>query len=91
MILDEATSALDAVSEGIVLEALKGLHGQVSMLIVAHRLATVQMADRIHVLDQGRIVQSGSWDDLLANREGAFARMAGKQGIVAAQPTVFSR
>lgn len=83
LILDEATSALDSVSEGVVLEALKGLHGQVSMMIVAHRLVSVRMADRIHVLEAGRIVQSGTWDELLADRAGPFARMAAKQGIVA--------
>jgi ABC-type multidrug transport system fused ATPase/permease subunit len=53
------------------------------MIMVAHRLATVRMADRIYVLDQGRIVQSGSWDELLADSLGQFAQMASKQGFLA--------
>jgi ATP-binding cassette subfamily C protein len=82
LVLDEPTSALDSVGEQVVLAALRGLHGSVSMLIVAHRLATVEIADRIHVLEGGRIVQSGSWDELLADASGPFARIADKQGLV---------
>lgn len=81
LILDEATSQLDSVSENIVLDALRELRGQVSMMIVAHRLVTVEMADRIYVLERGRIVQSGSWTDLLSDSYGTFARMAAKQGL----------
>jgi len=83
LILDEATSMLDSASEAVVLEALQELHGQVSMIMVAHRLATVRMADRIYVLDRGRIVQSGSWTELLADSRGQFAQMAAKQGFFA--------
>jgi ABC-type multidrug transport system fused ATPase/permease subunit len=81
LILDEATSMLDSASEAVVLEALQGLHGQVSMIMVAHRLATVRLAKRIYVLDRGRIVESGSWDELLADPLGHFAQMAAKQGF----------
>jgi ABC-type multidrug transport system fused ATPase/permease subunit len=90
LILDEATSALDSVSEGVVLEALESLRGDVSMLIVAHRLTTVRMADRIYVLENGRTVQAGTWDELLAEREGTFARMAAKQGIFGGPASVAS-
>jgi ABC-type multidrug transport system fused ATPase/permease subunit len=86
LILDEATSALDSLSESLVLEALRGLHGNVSMMIVAHRLATVEMADRIYVLDAGRVVQSGSWSELLADTDGPFARIAAKQGLLVPGP-----
>jgi ABC-type multidrug transport system fused ATPase/permease subunit len=82
LILDEATSALDSVSENVVLEALRGLRGHVAMMIVAHRLATVEMADRIFVLEAGRIVQSGTWADLQSDAGGPFARMAAKQGLL---------
>ncbi len=82
LVLDEATSALDSVSEDVVLEALRGLRGRVSMLVVAHRLATVEFADRIHVLEDGRLVQSGSWDELIQDAGGPFARMAAKQGLL---------
>ena len=83
LILDEATSMLDSASEALVLEALQGLRGQLSMIMVAHRLATVRVANRIYVLDRGRIVQSGSWDELLADSAGQFAQMAAKQGFFA--------
>jgi ABC-type multidrug transport system fused ATPase/permease subunit len=82
LILDEATSALDSVSEQVVLEALRGLRGQVAMMVVAHRLATVEMADRIYVLEAGGIVQSGSWAELLSDSGSPFARMAAKQGLL---------
>jgi ATP-binding cassette, subfamily C, bacterial len=83
LILDEATSMLDSASESVVLEALRDLHGQLSMIMVAHRLVTVRMANRIYVLDRGRIVQSGSWEELLADSFGQFAQMAAKQGFFA--------
>jgi ABC-type multidrug transport system fused ATPase/permease subunit len=81
LILDEATSQLDSVSENIVLDALGELRGRVSMMIVAHRLVTVEMADRIYVLEGGRIMQTGSWNELLADSDGLFARMAARQGL----------
>jgi ABC-type multidrug transport system fused ATPase/permease subunit len=87
LVLDEATSQLDSVSEEAILDALRELKGRVAMLIVAHRLATVEMADRIHVLEGGRIVQSGPWSELMSEHEGPFARMAARQGLlIAATP-----
>ena len=68
LILDEATSALDSESEQEVLEAIKGLHGQMTIIMIAHRLSTVRGADRIYVLEEGRVVESGAWADLLAKK-----------------------
>lgn len=65
LILDEATSALDAESERIVQLALTNLMKNRTTLVIAHRLATVQRADRIVVLERGRIVEAGSHDELL--------------------------
>ena len=75
LILDEATSNIDRPSEVLIERALDSLlHGRTS-LIVAHRLSTVRRADEIVVLEHGRVVQRGAYDDLLAT-DGAFRRLA---------------
>jgi len=75
LMLDEATSALDSVSEALVQEALEHLMQGRTTFIIAHRLSTVQHADRILVLDKGRIVQEGTHDTLFA-REGLYRELA---------------
>ena len=66
LILDEAASALDAESEELVQEAIERLRGGRTIFVVAHRLSTVRKADRIYVLEEGRIVESGTQNDLIA-------------------------
>ncbi|MFC0199526.1 ABC transporter transmembrane domain-containing protein [Paracoccus rhizosphaerae] len=78
LLLDEATSALDAESEGLVQAAVGRLAEGRTTIIVAHRLATVKKADRIIVLDQGRIVAQGSHEALVAEG-GLYARLARMQ------------
>lgn len=75
LLLDEATSALDAESERLVQAALEGLMRNRTTLVIAHRLATVQRADRIVVMDQGRIVETGSHAELVG-RDGLYAHLA---------------
>ncbi len=75
LLLDEATSALDAEGELAVQRALDRMMAGRTTIVVAHRLATVQKADRILVLDKGRIVESGTHRDL-ANSSGLYARLS---------------
>ncbi len=80
LVLDEATSALDSENEGRILAAIERLHGRVTILLITHRLATVRHADLIHVVEGGRVVESGSWESLL--REGSvFPRLCLAQGV----------
>ncbi len=78
LVLDEATSALDAESEHLVQEALDRLMQQRTTLVIAHRLSTVRDADRVVVLDDGRVAQVGSHDELVA-ADGLYRRLVERQ------------
>jgi ABC-type multidrug transport system fused ATPase/permease subunit len=80
LVLDEATSALDAESEEKILQAVDRLARRTTIVIVTHRLATVRGADTIHFLEKGRIVESGSWSELVSSG-GRFAQMQAQQDL----------
>lgn len=82
LVLDEATSALDAESEHLVQEALERLMVGRTVLVIAHRLSTVRDADRVVVVEGGRVVEAGTHDDLVA-RDGAYRRLVERQFAVA--------
>lgn len=77
LVLDEATSALDGVTESAVMDTIKSLAHRKTILVVAHRLTTVKACDAIHVLEDGRVVASGTYDELLREHPG-FRAMAGE-------------
>jgi ABC-type multidrug transport system fused ATPase/permease subunit len=74
VVLDEATSSLDSESERLVEEAMEDLLRGRSTLIIAHRLTTVLRADRVVVLDRGRVVEEGTHGTLMTH-EGVYARL----------------
>lgn len=82
LILDEATSALDNESERLVQEAIEHLMRNRTTLVIAHRLSTIQHADLIVVMQQGRVVESGTHAALLA-ANGAYSRLHSTQGLAA--------
>ena len=69
LVLDEATNSLDHENEARVLEAIDNLHGELTILIIAHRFSTIKRADMVYVLERGKIVESGSWQSLASRQQ----------------------
>jgi ABC-type multidrug transport system fused ATPase/permease subunit len=74
LVLDEATSAVDAKTESLIRDALKRVTVGRTVLIVAHRISTIQSADRIVVLENGSVIETGSYDEL-TTADGPFAKL----------------
>lgn len=81
LLLDEATSDLDTASEQHIQDSIDALQGKVTVVIIAHRLSTVKNADRVYVLDQGRVIESGTYDELRMRENGEFREMVEMQSL----------
>jgi ATP-binding cassette subfamily B protein len=75
LIMDEATSSLDSLTEKEIQDTIRKLMVDKTVIVIAHRLSTLNYVDRILVFDKGKIIEDGSKDELLSNRDGLFAKM----------------
>lgn len=82
LILDEATNALDSESEARVLSAIDRLRGELTILVIAHRLSTIRWADLIHVVENGRVVESGDLDSLTARHDSRLRALCEAQSVM---------
>lgn len=81
LLLDEATSDLDTASEQHIQDSIDALKGEVTVVIIAHRLSTVKNADRVYVLDDGEVIEKGSYHELRAREDGMFREMVEMQNL----------
>lgn len=81
LILDEATSALDFENERRIQSAITHLHGNMTILIITHRLSTIRHADVIYLLEQGSLIECGTWDELAVRENGRFKAFCQDQNI----------
>ncbi len=81
LILDEATSALDSESEKLIQESIDTMKGKTTVIIIAHRLSTIRNVDKIYVLEEGEIIEAGTYKDLVKNDETLFHRLASLQEL----------
>ncbi len=82
LILDEATSALDSENEIRIQKAVERLQGTLTIVVITHRLSTIRHADYIAVLDDGQVIETGTWDDLIENPNGVLKKMVLTQQLL---------
>jgi ATP-binding cassette subfamily C protein len=81
LILDEATNGLDSENEGHVRAAIERRRGELTVVLIAHRLPTIRWADLIYVVESGTVVESGNWSSLSALRSGRFRALWEAQSL----------
>ena len=81
LVLDEATSSLDSENERRIQDAITALHNQMTIVVITHRLSTIRDADVIHVLEASRLIESGTWRELLGRPAGRFRDLCRAQRI----------
>jgi subfamily B ATP-binding cassette protein MsbA len=81
LILDEATSALDTESERYIQDSIDALKGEITVVIIAHRLSTIKNVDYVYVLDEGRIIEEGSYHELRTHEKSRFREMVEMQSL----------
>ena len=75
LLLDEATSSLDSENERRIQEAVERLHGDITVIVIAHRLSTVSRSDQVVILDEGEMAETGTWEDLMQSPQGRLGAM----------------
>lgn len=81
LILDEATSSLDTESEQFIQKSIDSLKGSMTVVIIAHRLSTIKSSDLIYVIEKGRVIEKGTYDDLTLDRKSRFSEMVQIQSL----------
>jgi ATP-binding cassette subfamily B protein len=81
LVLDEATSSLDSESEALIQEAMERLMAGRTSIVIAHRLSTVRMLDRILVFERGRVVEEGTHEELVRSEGGTYRRLFERQAL----------
>jgi subfamily B ATP-binding cassette protein MsbA len=77
--LDEATSSLDSESEKSIQESIELLKGKVTVIVIAHRLSTIKNVDQIYLIDKGKLIEHGTYDELINNNNSKFSKLANLQ------------
>ncbi len=81
LILDEATSALDSETENYINKSIESLQGSITLIVIAHRLSTIKNADNIYVIEDGKTLENGSYQDLLSNPDSKFSSFIKYQSL----------
>jgi len=79
LILDEATSSLDSESEKSIQESIELLKGKVTVIVIAHRLSTIKNVDQIYLIDKGKLIEHGTYEELINNNNSKFSKLANLQ------------